>query len=71
VLWPAHGMRRVEVLLVGRTRCGTLPDNAIGKLGHVERFEVGGDVKRLDVSEFADLVLIEPGEPEADLGVRQ
>ena len=57
---------RSQMLLDGRPCRGALPDGAIAGIRHLQRLQIGGDVKRLDIGELADAVLFEPGEERAD-----
>jgi hypothetical protein len=56
---------RGQMLLDGRLRGVALLDGAIARVRHLQRLQIGGDVKRLDIGELPDAMLLEPGEERA------
>ena len=53
---------RGQMLLNGRPRGRALLDGGIAGVRHPQRLQIGSDVERLDIGEFAEAVLIEPEE---------
>ena len=69
--WPTTSQS--SSILIAAKCCLTIGFDAtrclmqrIAGLGHRQRLEVGGDMKRLDIGEFADTMLIELGKERAN-----